>query len=381
MCLIALIQGSCAGRNLRPDSHSDNNDLPLGAPMWPALWKSYTTGFMDNQVRVIDHDAGDRTTSEGQAYGMFFALVANDRRHFDGLLRWTEQNLAGGDLSTHLPAWLWGHGPDNQWKTLDSNSAADADIWMAYALLEAGKAWSEPRYTRLGLALAHRIAQEEVVDVPGLGTIVAPGPTGFQHGDSYRLNASYVPLQLILGLAQFVPDGPWERVAATVPALVIDSAPHGFVSDWTDFKTEGDLKASPTVGSYDAIRAYLWAGMLDKATPQRKHMLESLSGMATYLKTNEVPPAKVRPDGTIQDPKGPVGFSAALLPYASALHDEQILNQQMSQVKSDLKSQTGLLGSPAKYYDQNLALFGLGFLQHQFWFDSDGALKLGWKRD
>jgi endo-1,4-beta-D-glucanase Y len=60
---------------------------------WQSLWKSYVAGFMDNQVRVIDHDTGDRTTSEGQAYGMFFALVANDHSRFDGLLHWTEQNL------------------------------------------------------------------------------------------------------------------------------------------------------------------------------------------------------------------------------------------------------------------------------------------------
>src|ERR1700756_450055 len=153
---------------------------------WTPLWKSYAAAFMDNQVRVIDHDAGDRTTSEGQAYGMFFALVANDRARFDGLLHWTEVNLAAGDLSAHLPTWLWGHGANNQWGVLDRNSAADADLWMAYTLLEAGKAWNEPRYTKLGTALAHRIAAEEVVQVPGLGATIAPGRTGFQHDSSYR---------------------------------------------------------------------------------------------------------------------------------------------------------------------------------------------------
>src|SRR5947208_5042715 len=88
---------------------------PCIAQDWTSLWKSYVAGFMDNQVRVIDHDAGDRTTSEGQAYGMFFALVANDRSRFGGLLRWTEQNLAANDLTAHLPAWLWGRGDNNQW--------------------------------------------------------------------------------------------------------------------------------------------------------------------------------------------------------------------------------------------------------------------------
>jgi endoglucanase len=290
---------------------------------WPSLWRSYVVGFMDNQVRVIDHDAGDRTTSEGQAYGMFFALVANDRAHFDRLLRWTEQNLAAGDLSANLPAWLWGHNAKNQWGVLDKNSASDADIWMAYTLFEAGKAWDEPRYTKIGSALAHRVAAAEVVQIPGLGTVVAPGPTGFRHDGSYRLNASYVPLQLILGLDQLVPGGPWDKVAATLPIVVRDSAPHGFVSDWTDFRTDAGLQAVPTIGSYDAIRVYLWAGMLDKATKNREALLTSLSGTENYMRTNGIPPAKVRRDGTIEDARGPVGFSAALIPYAEALQADQ----------------------------------------------------------
>ena len=100
---------------------------------------------------------------------MFFSLVANDRSHFDGLLRWTEQNLAGGNLSRNLPAWLWGHGSNNLWGVLDKNSASDADIWMTYTLLEAGKAWNEPRYTKIGTGLAHQIADREIANVPGLG--------------------------------------------------------------------------------------------------------------------------------------------------------------------------------------------------------------------
>src|SRR3979411_394806 len=79
------------------------------------LWRSYSGTFMDGQIRVIDRDAGDRTTSEAQAYAMFFALVANDRSRFAGLLEWTEKNLASDDLSRHLPAWLWGRDRNDHW--------------------------------------------------------------------------------------------------------------------------------------------------------------------------------------------------------------------------------------------------------------------------
>lgn len=46
---------------------------------WP-LWQAYGQRMIAGDGRVLDRTAGDRTTSEGQAYAMFFALVANDRQ-------------------------------------------------------------------------------------------------------------------------------------------------------------------------------------------------------------------------------------------------------------------------------------------------------------
>jgi len=65
---------------------------PHAPESWP-LWESYKTQFYDHQGRIVDHDDGDRTTSEAQAYGMFFSLVANDRDTFGGLLRWTQKAI------------------------------------------------------------------------------------------------------------------------------------------------------------------------------------------------------------------------------------------------------------------------------------------------
>src|SRR5215469_1012472 len=344
---------------------------------WQSLWKNYAAKFMDNQIRVIDHDAGDRTTSEGQAYAMFFALVANDRSRFDRLLHWTEANLASGDLTVHRPAWSWGKGPGGKWAVLDSNSASDADLWMAYTLLEAGKAWKDQHYTTLGTALAKGIAAEETVALPGFGMMLIPGPKGFRDGDSYRLNASYLPVQLLLCLAHEIPGSPWQQIASRVPALIASSSPGGFVSDWSEFRPgKGMSPAAP--GSYDAIRVYLWAGLLDPASAGRAEILKSLPGMARILHTNPVPPARVKPDGTVLDAKGPVGFSAALLPYLAALGENSLESEQMSRVQSEFKN--GLYGNPPRYYDQNLAMFALGWKNHQFWFDPQGELRTAWQK-
>jgi endoglucanase len=351
-----------------------------GAEGWSALWRSYAAAFLDDQVRVIDHDERDRTTSEGQAYALFFALVANERERFDRLLRWTERNLAGGDLTSRLPAWLWGRAPDNQWRVLDDNAASDADLWMAYTLLEAGEMWREPRYSALGTALANRVASEEVVQIPGLGTVLLPGPKGFQQDDGLRLNASYIPLQLLTRLATLSPDGPWGDMTAYTPTVIRESSPRGFATDWVDYHPDTRFTPSP-VGSYDAIRVYLWAGMLDPATPGRDGVLNAVAGMARHLRSTQSPPAKVTLEGRIEDRNGPPGFSAALVPYLLAVGEEELSRQQEARLQSSFNAKSGLYGNPARYYDQNLALFAVGWRERQFWFDAQGRLMTRWKQE
>ena len=353
-------------------------EIDCAGPTWPSLYQSYARAFLDNQIRVIDRDTGDRTTSEGQAYAMFFALVANDRSRFDGLLRWTELNLAAGDLTAQLPAWLWGRDANDRWGVLDANAAADADVWMAYVLLEAGRAWNDQHYTSIGRSLAKRIADEEVADIGGIGPVLLPAPKGFRQDDAIRLNASYLPLQVFVGLGHLLPDGPWERIAQRISTLVSASAPHGFATDWIDFAPGRGFSASDA-GSYDAIRVYLWAGMLDPAAPGRDAILRSLSGMADWLRKNAAPPEKVRRDGSVEVPNGPVGFSAALLPYLSAIGEKKLADAQSGRLRSALDSRTGLYGRPSRYDDQNLALFALGWTERRFWFDSSGTLKTWWK--
>jgi hypothetical protein len=48
------------------------------APPWHQFWKAYQQYFIDPASgRVIDWHEGDITTSEGQSYALFFALVDN----------------------------------------------------------------------------------------------------------------------------------------------------------------------------------------------------------------------------------------------------------------------------------------------------------------
>jgi endoglucanase len=349
------------------------------------LWNSYASLFLESTGRIVDPDRGSSTTSEGQAYGLFFSLVANDRPRFEKILRWTGNNLSRGELGNRLPAWHWGLAPDGNWRTLDENSASDADLWLAYTLLQAGRLWQSERYTRLGTILAGRIAESETARIEGLGATLLPAPKGFHpESDLYRLNASYLPLQLLDGMAAALPSGPWADIAARVPQVVEGSSAQGMILDWIDYRvgrgfTTYSLPAANAVASYDAIRVYLWAGTLAPGNPSRKQIIGSMKGMLEYLRATRYPPAVVSALGTVQNARGSAGFSAALVPFLVALGEQSLAKENTDRVHAALNPKTGLYGKPARYYDQNLVLFAMGWLEKRYEFDLKGRLIVNWR--
>ncbi|MFZ0336908.1 MAG: cellulose synthase complex periplasmic endoglucanase BcsZ [Terracidiphilus sp.] len=360
------------------------------------LWGSYSSRFIDAQSgRVFDPDGDQHTTSEGQAYALFFALADNDRATFNRVLSWTENNLAGGDLNTHLPIWLWGKDKDGQWKALDPNSASDADVWMAYTLLEAGRLWKSSADTHLGRSMLTLIASKEVVNLSGFGLMLVPGPAGFQNGNNWILNPSYLPIFLFRRLATLDPAGPWQQIALGIPRLLAQSSPHGYAMDWVEYvpgdgfypapkptdASQNGPNASGPSGSYDAIRVYLWAGMIDSHDPAREMILQAVPAMSGYLANHDAPPETVSDQGIPGEQDGPVGFSAAVLPYLRAYPDlSRVIARQMIRLNAQKDATSGLYGKDIAYYDQNLALFATGFLDARFRFGPGGELNVEWKR-
>lgn len=357
---------------------------------WP-LWEAYSRQYLDEQGRVIDRSAGDRTTSEGQAYAMFFALVDDDRPRFDKLLGWTEANLAGGDLSLRLPAWSWGHSPAGTWGVLDANSASDADLWLAYDLIEAGRLWRDPRLSALGNKLIERIALQEVVTLEGVGTWLAPGPQGFHSvPDAFVLNPSYMPPALLQRMSTLFPKGPWKAISASVPTLLAAGVGNGFAMDWVEVSKTGVRAVAPPAqagagqqaaqasGSYDAIRVYLWLGLANAATPGVRSELKLLGGMRQLIDRGAFPPEQVDATGRILKAEAPVGFLAAVIPYSRAVGDADVAARMTGRLMAARDGQTGLFGRPATYYDQNLTLFSTASSEGRFHFARDGVLHVGW---
>jgi endoglucanase len=349
---------------------------------WPA-WDAFVKTQIQADGRVIDHTTSIyQSTSEGQSYALFFALVANDRKTFDTVLKWTADNLCAGKLDAQLPAWQWGRKPDGSYGVIDANSAADSDAWIAYTLFEAGRLWQAPQYTTMARSVLARIRTAETADLPGLGPMLLPGPQGFALGNGvWRLNLSYMPLPLLRRFESADSDGPWSSIAAGTVRLAAAASPHGFAPDWLAWRAQGGAGIDPAkgdVGSYDAIRIYLWAGMTSPRDPLAKPLLAALGGMRRAVDAADAPPERVATQTGEFAGTGPMGFSAALVPYLSALGDDAGASAQTHRI-SAMQAAASDAKQPLVYYDAVLQLFGVGWAEHRYRFDEHGRLLPGWR--
>ncbi len=406
----AVAPSGCAGKKAAvaaSDAQREHARADARCSAW-ADWDRYAEAFIEADGRVVDRTAGARTTSEGQAYALALALVAGDRARFSAVLHWTDVNLAGAALGERLPAWLWSSGPKG-FAIADANAASDADLWLAWALLEAGRLWNEPRYEALGDRLLIQVRTLEIVDLPGLGLALLPAPHGFLSPEApsadagstaarvARLNPSYVPLPLLRRFADRDPRGPWSALAQSWDRLLHDAAPNGLVPDWIAQSSSAGVFVDPvsgSVGSYDAIRTILWAAFIDEADPLRASWQRSTRGLADwYRATGRIPervdtraPAPSK-DGSasagsvdsrgLSGHEGPPGFWAAILPSLAAQGDVGGVAALRERLEHS-RGPSGNFGEPAAYYDQNLALFALGFLDGAFRFSRDGRLQPRW---
>lgn len=354
---------------------------PTAATAAATDWKTFARQFMQPDGRIVSDDGSKSSTySEGQSYALFFALVANDRTSFDSVLRWTRDNLSQGDLGQNLPAWLWGRKDDGSWGVLDGNAASDADLWIAYVLLQAGRLWRHRPYTAQGAALAQLILQKESAELPGLGLNLLPGPVGFvlEPEQRWRLNPSYVPLQVLHGLATDLPAQRWRSMADGSLDMLVRSAPNGISPDWTLYDRKAGFLPDETGeekgrGGYNAIRTYLWAGMLHPKAPGRERLLQALAPMAAIVERDNAPPEHIHPLTLQTSGPGPSGFSAAMLPFLQAEGATQALEAQRQRlVTQPLR--------PTAYYEQCLAMFGLGWMRGDYAFTASGQLQLPWHK-
>ena len=153
-------------------------------------WTTYKSQFVD-AGRVIDTGNQGISHSEGQGYGLLFAVFANDKKQFKKIWRWTQQTLQRDDQ-----LFSWQYTPTKQRKCddsciTDSNNATDGDILIAWALLEAHQKWGVQAYLDQALTILDPIKTKLIKDKFGY-QLILPGEFGFEQPDgSIQINLSY----------------------------------------------------------------------------------------------------------------------------------------------------------------------------------------------
>lgn len=141
--------------------------------------KDFLDHYVEGDGRVVRRDEGGDVVSEGQAYGMLIAVALGDRTRFQHIWTWTKAHLRRPD---GLLSWRWADG-----HVTDPNSASDADLDTARALLLAGRRFGDTALSDEGKQLGGQILRLETVEagattpppgdaVPAGQWIVGPGP-------------------------------------------------------------------------------------------------------------------------------------------------------------------------------------------------------------
>lgn len=229
-------------------------------------WQGYRQRFIDPDGRVQrPRNEGD-TVSEGQAYALLIASLVDDRQTFDRVMGWTQRHLSRrGRSGDRLLAWHWEPGKG----VTDWNSASDADLDYALALVVASHRWRDRRYVREARLVLNDLLDLETAAVNGRRYLL-PGNWRREGGDSV-INPSYLSPAHFRVFYICTGDPRWNDLIDSsyrlIDAVSRNFSGHpgvGLVPDWLRIAPNGALTRAEGFSDrfgWDAIRTPWRIGM------------------------------------------------------------------------------------------------------------------------
>jgi endoglucanase len=235
-------------------------------------WEAFRARFVTFEGRIVDTGNNGVSHTEGQGWGLLFAVAFDDLASFERILNWTNANLRRPDDALHA----WRYVPGQARPVDDLNNATDGDLFIAWALWRAAYRWGRPDYAVAARAIARDVLRL-LVRPAGARTVLLPAAFGFERGGSIDLNLSYYCFPALRELAQALPSPIWSHLHDDGLAMISEGrfGRWQLPPDWLSVaRRDGSL--SPAAGwparfSYDAIRVPLylsWSGLIQPQVQQ-----------------------------------------------------------------------------------------------------------------
>jgi endoglucanase len=217
----------------------------------------FLSRYVTSDGRVIRHNQGADIVSEGQAYAMLIAEIAQQPALASTIWSWTSAHLG-------RPDGLFASRAAGSGQIEDPHSATDADILMAYALLRyAGP--DQLVLHRAGQRVAEAVLAQEAITLPNGAPLPVAGPWA-KSTTPPTVDPSYLMPGVFVAVARLTGDDRWNRAADAAIAMIGDLTDGGQLlpPDWAQLS--GDrLVAIPNPGGgaavqygFDAARLPIW---------------------------------------------------------------------------------------------------------------------------
>lgn len=326
-------------------------------------YEIYKTNFMSQDGRIIDYSRDSITTSEGQSYMLLRSLIMNDKPTFDLVFQWTKNNLQRPDK---LFSWSWGK-TGQEYKILDENSASDADVDIAFALILACEKWNQNSYLDESLSIVRAIWDKETRRIDNY-LVLMPGVEQ-TNSEKIEINPSYFSPYAFKLFHKYDDLHDW--------SLLVDSSYHylaksseatesGLFPDWFLIENNRIVLENSTRSdfSYDAIRVFprvLW----DYVNTGDKRALSVLKKSKIFINqwnNTKTLYTNYQPNGKLRNKHEFIGAIALLVPVidmfdkitAQEIYDEKLIpiiqNESYWSSKND-------------YYGKNLTWFALYWIK------------------
>lgn len=322
----------------------------------------YKNAFMSKDGRIMDPEKNNITTSEGQSYIMLRSLAIGDKKTFDLTYKWAKNNLQREDK---LFAWLWGKNSKGEYKILDGNSASDADVDIAFALLLAYEAWNDDKYLQEALPIIKSIRSNEIKQI-GSYTVLMPG-VAQTLSEKIEINPSYFSPYAFKLFQKYDTANDWNcLVDSSYYYLdeVTSKTNTGLPPNW--FLIENgqiSLENSPRSDfSYDAVRVFIRV-YLDYLKTGDKRALPILEKSKFFIDkwgvnegTNRKFYVNYKADGQLKDKDEFIGSIAILLPVIN-MYDQKLASE-VYEKKIKPSQNADYWKAKKDYYSKNLLWFG-----------------------